>query len=90
MLVPAELGDNPDRERLRRALRRLRNEQKRRGDPPDVAEIARHVGRTKQTIYNWLYAFVLDRYDSLPTRWPPDRPAKLITAQRQQHRGRQR
>jgi len=48
-----------------------------------VSRIAERIGVCKQTIYNWLHAFVLDRYDSLPTRRPPGRPAKLTAAQRQ-------
>jgi transposase len=48
-----------------------------------VRRVAERLGVCKQTIYNWLHAFVLDRYDSLPTRRPPGRPAKLTAAQRQ-------
>jgi transposase len=48
-----------------------------------VLRSAERLGVCKQTIYNWLHAFVLDRYDSLPTRRPAGRPAKLTPAQRQ-------
>jgi transposase len=48
-----------------------------------VSRVAERLGVCKQTIYNWLHAFVLDRYDSLPTRRPAGRPAKLTAAQRQ-------
>jgi transposase len=52
-------------------------------DQRPVARIAARLGVCKQTIYNWLHAFLLTRYDSLPTRRPPGRPPKLTPAQRQ-------
>lgn len=48
-----------------------------------VSRVAERLGVCKQTIYNWLHAFVLERYDSLSTRRPAGRPAKLTAAQRQ-------
>ena len=46
----------------------------------DVAELS---GVVEQTIYHWLYAFILNRFDSLQYRTSPGRPAKLSKTQKQ-------
>jgi transposase len=53
------------------------------GDDYAVETIAARLGVCKQTIYNWLHAFLLRRWASLRPRTAPGRPAKLTSAQRQ-------
>lgn len=48
-----------------------------------VERVAERLGVCKQTIYNWLHAFVLQRWDSLQLRRSPGRPPKLTAAQKQ-------
>lgn len=45
--------------------------------------VAERLGVCKQTIYNWLHAFLLKRWASLRPRTSPGRPAKLTPAQKQ-------
>jgi len=52
-------------------------------DQHPVERVAARLGVCKQTIYNWLHAFVLKRWASLCPRTPPGRPAKLTAAQKQ-------
>ncbi len=53
------------------------------GDGSPVETIATRLGVCKQTIYNWLHAFVLRRWTSLRPRTVPGRPPKLTQTQRQ-------
>jgi transposase len=53
------------------------------GDGQAVAQVAQRLGLSKQTIYNWLHAFVLKRWASLRRGSSPGRPPKLSAAQRQ-------
>jgi transposase len=53
------------------------------GDGHRVEMVAARLGVCKQTIYNWLHAFVLKRWASLCPRTAPGRPAKLTAAQKQ-------
>lgn len=53
------------------------------GDGHGVALVAERLGLCKQTIYNWLAAFVLKRWASLRPRTSPGRPAKLSAAHKQ-------
>ena len=46
------------------------------------AHAAHRVGVSESTIYQWVHAFVLDRFASLAYRRPPGRPAKLTPAQK--------
>ena len=46
-------------------------------DGLSAAQAARRVGVGEATIYNWLHAFVQQRFASLHYRKPPGRPAKL-------------
>lgn len=48
-----------------------------------VAEISELLGVVEQTVYNWLYAFILERFDSLHYRTSSGRPAKLTKTQKQ-------
>jgi transposase len=48
-----------------------------------VARVAQRLGLTRQTIYCWLRAFIVDGWRSLRTRSSPGRPAKLTPAQKQ-------
>lgn len=48
-----------------------------------MAEIAALLQVGTSTIYGWLHAFLLDRWDSLRYRRPPGRPAKLTPSQKQ-------
>jgi transposase len=48
-----------------------------------VAEVAQLSGVVEQTVRNWLYAFILERFDSLQYRTSPGRPAKLSKTQKQ-------
>jgi len=41
-------------------------------------------GITRQTAYNWLEAFVKDRWESLPYQKPSGRPARLTQSQKQE------
>jgi transposase len=52
-------------------------------DQHSVACVAERLGVCKQTIYNWLHAFVLKRWASLVPRTSPGRRAKLTAAQKQ-------
>jgi len=49
-----------------------------------VDAVAERLGMCKQTIYNWLHAFLVQRWDSLQMRHAPGRPPKLTCAQKQQ------
>jgi transposase len=49
-------------------------------DQHSVACVAERLGVCKQTIYNWLHAFVLKRWASLVPRTSPGRRAKLTAA----------
>lgn len=53
------------------------------GDTTRVETIAARLGVCKQSIYNWLHAFVLKRWASLRPRRAPGRRAKLTQTQRQ-------
>lgn len=53
------------------------------GDDQPVETVAQRLGVCTQTIYNWLHAFVLQRWASLRPRKSPGRPAKLNAAQQQ-------
>ena len=46
---------------------------------PDIAEV---LGVVAQTIYNWLYSFIAERFDSLRYRLAPGRPPKLTKTQK--------
>jgi transposase len=50
----------------------------------DVAEVARILKLSPQTIYNYLKAFILNPLKSLVYRHSPGRPAKLSAAQRKE------
>ncbi len=52
-------------------------------DGLSAAQAARRVGVGAATIYNWLHAFVQQRFASLHYRKPPGRPAKLTPSQQQ-------
>jgi transposase len=52
-------------------------------DQQPVERVAARLGVCKQTIYNWLHAFVLKRWASLVPRTSPGRRAKLTAAQKQ-------
>ena len=54
------------------------------GDGHPVALVAQRLGVCKQTIYNWVHAFLLRRWASLRPRTSPGRPAKLTAAQKAQ------
>lgn len=49
-----------------------------------LATILTTWGITRQTAYNWLEAFVRQRWASLPYQRPPGRPARLTQTQKQQ------
>jgi transposase len=53
------------------------------GDHQAVETVAARLGVCKQTIYNWLHAFLLKRWASLCPRTAPGRPPKLSAAQKQ-------
>lgn len=53
------------------------------GDNQSVETIAERLGVCKQTIYNWVHAFLLRRWASLRPRTAPGRKAKLTAAQQQ-------
>ena len=53
------------------------------GDGHRVETIAARLGVCKQTIYNWLHAFLLKRWASLCPRTASGRPAKLTVAHKQ-------
>lgn len=52
-------------------------------DGHPIAILTERLGMCKQTIYNWLAAFVLKRWARLRPRTSPGRPAKLSVAQKQ-------
>jgi transposase len=52
-------------------------------DGQPVAEIAARLGLSRETVYAWLRAFLLDRCASLSYRTSPGRPAKLTPTQKQ-------
>lgn len=53
------------------------------GDGQAVEAVAERLGVCKQTIFNWLHAFMLKRWASLCPRSAPGRPSKLTAAQKQ-------
>ena len=54
-----------------------------RADGRSVPRAARRVGVCAATVYNWLHAFIQQRFASLHYRKAPGRPAKLTPAQKQ-------
>ena len=55
-------------------------------DQHAVPTVAARLGVCTQTIYNWLHAFILDRWASLRPRRSPGRPPKLTPSQKQRLR----
>ena len=53
------------------------------GDDQPVQTVAQRLGVCKQTIYNWLRAFLLHRWAALRAHKSCGRPAKLTPAQKQ-------
>ena len=53
------------------------------GDDQSVQTVAQRLGVCKQTIYNWVRAFLLRRWASLRAHKSSGRPAKLKQAQKQ-------
>ncbi len=49
----------------------------------DIPEVAEWLGVVEQTLYNWLHAFILERFDSLHYRPSRGRPANLTKTQKQ-------
>ena len=52
-------------------------------DAHPVARVAQRLGVSRETIYTWLHAFIVDSWASLRSRRSPGRPAKLTAAQKQ-------
>lgn len=48
-----------------------------------VATVAAHVGVSVSTVYLWLHAFLLQRWDSLRYGTEPGRPCKLSPTQKE-------
>ena len=48
-----------------------------------VATVAAHVGVSASTVYRWLHAFLLQRWDSLRYGTSPGRPCKLTPTQKE-------
>jgi transposase len=53
------------------------------GDDQSVQTVAQRLGVCKQTIYNWVRAFLLHRWAALRAHKSSGRPAKLSAAQKQ-------